>query len=70
MQSPPLMERLREMMNESDNVMAESIGREVAAEQNRPRVSTARSQAVLSSSTRASRHRRRASARLQRAVRR
>src|ERR1700736_1213780 len=33
-QSPPLMERLYEMMNESDNVMAESIGREVAAEQN------------------------------------
>ena len=29
-QSPPLMERLREMMNASDNVMAESIGREVA----------------------------------------
>ncbi len=33
-QSPPLIERLRQMMNESDNVMAESIGREVAAEQN------------------------------------
>ena len=31
-QSPPLMERLRVMMNFSDNVMAESIGREVAAE--------------------------------------
>lgn len=30
-QSPPLIERLREMMGESDNVMAESIGREVAA---------------------------------------
>jgi D-alanyl-D-alanine carboxypeptidase/D-alanyl-D-alanine-endopeptidase (penicillin-binding protein 4) len=30
-QSPPLMERLRDMMNASDNVMAESIGREVAA---------------------------------------
>ena len=35
-QSPPLMERLREMMNASDNVMAESIGREVAAELDRP----------------------------------
>jgi D-alanyl-D-alanine carboxypeptidase/D-alanyl-D-alanine-endopeptidase (penicillin-binding protein 4) len=33
-QSPPLIERLRQMMNESDNVMAEAIGREVAAEQN------------------------------------
>jgi D-alanyl-D-alanine carboxypeptidase/D-alanyl-D-alanine-endopeptidase (penicillin-binding protein 4) len=32
-QSPPLIERLRQMMNESDNVMAESIGREVAAAQ-------------------------------------
>ena len=30
-QSPPLIERLRQMMSESDNVMAESIGREVAA---------------------------------------
>jgi len=29
-QSPPLMERLRQMMNASDNVMAETIGREVA----------------------------------------
>lgn len=29
-QSPPLMERLRQMMHSSDNVMAESIGREVA----------------------------------------
>lgn len=28
--SPPLVERLREMMNQSDNVMAESIGRELA----------------------------------------
>ncbi len=35
-QSPPLMERLRDMMNASDNVMAESIGREVAAAANRP----------------------------------
>ena len=29
-ESPPLSERLREMMKESDNVMAEAIGREVA----------------------------------------
>ncbi|MDF2829804.1 MAG: D-alanyl-D-alanine carboxypeptidase/D-alanyl-D-alanine-endopeptidase, partial [Mycobacterium sp.] len=35
-ESPPLMERLREMMNASDNVMAESIGREVAAKLDRP----------------------------------
>ncbi|MGK2879323.1 MAG: D-alanyl-D-alanine carboxypeptidase/D-alanyl-D-alanine endopeptidase [Mycobacterium sp.] len=35
-QSPPLMERLREMMNNSDNVMAEAIGREVAAERGSP----------------------------------
>ncbi len=35
-QSPPLIDRLREMMNASDNVMAESIGREVAAELGRP----------------------------------
>ncbi len=33
-QSPPLMQRLRDMMNASDNVMAESIGREVAAAAN------------------------------------
>ncbi|OKH85067.1 D-alanyl-D-alanine carboxypeptidase [Mycobacterium sp. ST-F2] len=35
-QSPPLIERLREMMWASDNVMAESIGREVAAAVNLP----------------------------------
>jgi D-alanyl-D-alanine carboxypeptidase/D-alanyl-D-alanine-endopeptidase (penicillin-binding protein 4) len=35
-QSPPLIERLRQMMNESDNVMAESTGREVAAALHRP----------------------------------
>ncbi|MUL46117.1 D-alanyl-D-alanine carboxypeptidase/D-alanyl-D-alanine-endopeptidase [Mycobacterium sp. CBMA293] len=35
-QSPPLIERLREMMSASDNVMAESIGREVAAAVNEP----------------------------------
>jgi len=47
-QSPPLIERLRQMMNESDNVMAESIGREVAAEQNRPQSFEGAVQAVLS----------------------
>ncbi len=46
-QSPPLIERLRQMMNESDNVMAESIGREVAAEQNRPQSFEGAVQAVL-----------------------
>ncbi|GAY18182.1 D-alanyl-D-alanine carboxypeptidase/D-alanyl-D-alanine-endopeptidase [Mycobacterium sp. shizuoka-1] len=35
-QSAPLMERLRQMMNASDNVMAESIGREVAKATGRP----------------------------------
>ncbi|MEZ0051315.1 D-alanyl-D-alanine carboxypeptidase/D-alanyl-D-alanine-endopeptidase (penicillin-binding protein 4) [Mycobacterium sp. MAA66] len=35
-QSPPLIERLREMMGESDNVMAESIGREVAGASGEP----------------------------------
>jgi serine-type D-Ala-D-Ala carboxypeptidase/endopeptidase (penicillin-binding protein 4) len=35
-QSPPLIDRLREMMNNSDNVMAEAIGREVAAAQGTP----------------------------------
>lgn len=35
-QSPPLISRLRDMMNASDNVMAEAIGREVAAGLNRP----------------------------------
>src|SRR5882757_171366 len=47
-QSPPLIERLRQMMNESDNVMAESIGREVAAEQNRLQSFEGAVQAVLS----------------------
>jgi serine-type D-Ala-D-Ala carboxypeptidase/endopeptidase (penicillin-binding protein 4) len=47
-QSPPLIERLRQMMNESDNVMAESIGREVAAQQNRPQSFDGAVQAVLS----------------------
>jgi len=35
-QSAPLIERLRQMMNASDNVMAESIGREVAKATGRP----------------------------------
>jgi D-alanyl-D-alanine carboxypeptidase/D-alanyl-D-alanine-endopeptidase (penicillin-binding protein 4) len=35
-QSAPLVERLGEMMNDSDNVMAESIAREVAAASHRP----------------------------------
>ncbi|MBU8812943.1 D-alanyl-D-alanine carboxypeptidase/D-alanyl-D-alanine-endopeptidase [Mycolicibacterium goodii] len=34
--SAPLIERLRQMMNDSDNVMAESIAREVAEALNRP----------------------------------
>jgi D-alanyl-D-alanine carboxypeptidase/D-alanyl-D-alanine-endopeptidase (penicillin-binding protein 4) len=46
-QSPPLIERLRQMMNESDNVMAESIGREVAAQLNRPQSFDGAVQAVL-----------------------
>jgi serine-type D-Ala-D-Ala carboxypeptidase/endopeptidase (penicillin-binding protein 4) len=47
-QSPPLIDRLRDMMNASDNVMAESIGREVAAAQNRPQSFDGAVQAVLS----------------------
>jgi D-alanyl-D-alanine carboxypeptidase/D-alanyl-D-alanine-endopeptidase (penicillin-binding protein 4) len=35
--SAPLIQRLHEMMNASDNVMAECIGREVAAAMRRPR---------------------------------
>jgi D-alanyl-D-alanine carboxypeptidase/D-alanyl-D-alanine-endopeptidase (penicillin-binding protein 4) len=35
-QSPPLIERLRQLMSESDNVMAESTGREVAAAAGKP----------------------------------
>ncbi|HTI74852.1 MAG TPA: D-alanyl-D-alanine carboxypeptidase/D-alanyl-D-alanine-endopeptidase [Mycobacterium sp.] len=46
-QSAPLVERLRQMMNESDNVMAESIGREVAAQQNKPQSFDGAVQAVL-----------------------
>jgi serine-type D-Ala-D-Ala carboxypeptidase/endopeptidase (penicillin-binding protein 4) len=35
-QSPPLLSRLQQMMNDSDNVVAESVGREVAAALNAP----------------------------------
>jgi D-alanyl-D-alanine carboxypeptidase/D-alanyl-D-alanine-endopeptidase (penicillin-binding protein 4) len=45
--SPPLIQRLREMMNASDNVMAESIGREVAATLSRPQSFDGAAQAVL-----------------------
>ena len=47
-QSPPLMERLRDMMNFSDNVMAESIGREVAAKLDRPQSFDGATRSVLS----------------------
>ena len=47
-QSAPLMERLREMMNNSDNVMAESIGREVAAELGRPQSFDGAARSILS----------------------
>jgi D-alanyl-D-alanine carboxypeptidase/D-alanyl-D-alanine-endopeptidase (penicillin-binding protein 4) len=47
-QSPPLMERLCEMMNNSDNVMAESTAREVAANLNRPQSFDGAVGAVLS----------------------
>lgn len=47
-QSPPLIERLREMMNNSDNVMAESMGREVAAAQGKPQSFAGSVRAVLS----------------------
>ncbi|CAM4098198.1 D-alanyl-D-alanine carboxypeptidase precursor [Mycobacterium basiliense] len=45
-QSAPLIERLSEMMNASDNVMAECIGREVAAAINRPQSFTGAVDAV------------------------
>src|SRR4029079_232323 len=47
-QSPPLIDRLRDMMNASDNVMAESMGREVAAEIGRPQSFDGAAQSVLS----------------------
>jgi D-alanyl-D-alanine carboxypeptidase/D-alanyl-D-alanine-endopeptidase (penicillin-binding protein 4) len=46
-QSPPLIERLRDMMNASDNVMAESIGRETAAELGRPQSFDGAARAVI-----------------------
>ena len=39
-QSAPLMERLRQMVSASDNVMAESIAREVAGQTQRPRAAS------------------------------
>lgn len=52
-QSPPLIERLREMMGESDNVMAESIGREVAAAAGLPQSFDGGVRAVLGQLTKA-----------------
>ena len=52
-QSPPLIERLRDMMNFSDNVMAESIGREVAAALNKPQSFAGAVDAVLGQLNRA-----------------
>jgi serine-type D-Ala-D-Ala carboxypeptidase/endopeptidase (penicillin-binding protein 4) len=46
-QSPPLIERLRQLMNESDNVMAESTAREVAAAQGKPQSFDGAVRAVL-----------------------
>ncbi|WP_454560887.1 D-alanyl-D-alanine carboxypeptidase/D-alanyl-D-alanine endopeptidase [Mycobacterium haemophilum] len=46
-QSPPLMERLRTMMNTSDDVLAEAIGREVAAATHHPQSFAGTVQAVL-----------------------
>ena len=46
-QSPPLIDRLREMMNNSDNVMAEAIGREVAGAQRQPQSFEGAVRAVL-----------------------
>jgi len=46
-QSPPLIERLRVMMVASDNVLAESIGREVAAARGLPRSFDGATRAVL-----------------------
>lgn len=48
-QSPPLMERLRQMMHSSDNVMAESIGREVAEARGLPQSFAGAAEAVLDS---------------------
>jgi D-alanyl-D-alanine carboxypeptidase/D-alanyl-D-alanine-endopeptidase (penicillin-binding protein 4) len=46
-ESAPLIERLRQMMNASDNVMAETIGREVAAATGRPLSFAGAADAVL-----------------------
>jgi serine-type D-Ala-D-Ala carboxypeptidase/endopeptidase (penicillin-binding protein 4) len=47
-QSAPLIERLRQMMSASDNVMAECIGREVAGKMQRPMSFTGAVDAVVS----------------------
>jgi len=47
-QSAPLIERLRQMMNTSDNVMAETIGREVAGATGRPLSFAGAADAVIS----------------------
>ncbi|WKG02989.1 D-alanyl-D-alanine carboxypeptidase/D-alanyl-D-alanine-endopeptidase [Mycolicibacterium sp. HK-90] len=47
-ESAPLIERLRQMMNESDNVMAEAIAREVAVELREPQSFEGGVDAVLS----------------------
>jgi D-alanyl-D-alanine carboxypeptidase/D-alanyl-D-alanine-endopeptidase (penicillin-binding protein 4) len=47
-QSPPLIDRLRDMMNASDNVMAESMGREVAAALGNPQSFEGAARSVLS----------------------
>ncbi|MCV7280822.1 D-alanyl-D-alanine carboxypeptidase/D-alanyl-D-alanine-endopeptidase [Mycolicibacterium flavescens] len=47
-ESPPLISRLRDMMYASDNVMAEAIGREVAAQANRPQSFDGAARATLS----------------------
>ena len=69
MQSAPLIERLRQMMNDSDNVMAECIAREVAAETQRPLSFAGAVDAVTSRLAAAGRrHDRRHAGGLQRAV--
>lgn len=46
-ESPPLSERLRAMMQDSDNVMAEAIGREVAIKRGKGNDAQAATEAVL-----------------------
>jgi D-alanyl-D-alanine carboxypeptidase/D-alanyl-D-alanine-endopeptidase (penicillin-binding protein 4) len=48
-QSAPLIERLRQLMSESDNVMAESVAREVAGQKQLPRSFTGAVDAVTDS---------------------